>query len=388
MSAEFETDEWLSPEMLQTVMDTLKQLGKGATISIYARAKPVTQFVSAETKLMKGVCIGEYRRTHWIEWDEDREGDYALQSEFPATGFDYARPQITPALPQRRESRRERDEEPVETSPRPKSQRRTEQPPPTQAPQPTQPPQQPTLVDIAMFAEFARALQPQSAALTPQMMLQIAELQQANAAGLAEQFASRNGRQSVEVVRGVRVPVAIDAPYTVLYPHLWLKRERPLQPLEIAEWRNEFSALLLHLSVHFKSQDVHDRFDLARDTLLTMASVMTAPQTKTDYRIWWWHAFALVECLVTALAGSSAGQKTRKALYDNWLGDVKFDFESTIRGVEPRTEEAAQASTTQPQARAVEDFLAAANATLQKLNAAAARPANNHQQRGNHFRKK
>lgn len=166
-----------------------------------------------------------------------------------------------------------------------------------------------------------------------QNQAQLAEQQRTTASAVAEQMQSRAGRITILLGDGLRVPAAVDRPYTALYVNLWL-RDRPLRPEEITAWRTEFTELINHEGVVFKSTLFRDKFELARDTVLTMASAMALPSTKAEYRIWFWHIFTIVEMMVITIASMSAAEKVRKDLFASWYGDGRFDFEAALRSKE------------------------------------------------------
>ena len=104
------------------------------------------------------------------------------------------------------------------------------------------------------------------------------------------------GRTMRELCEGLRVPTTADAMWVALYPYFFWTEQ--LGPEEIAKWRTKLTDLLQHLTVQFKSPPLRDRYELARDTLLTLAAKSTFLADLRDDRV-----FARCHCRRNSFEG-------------------------------------------------------------------------------------
>ena len=322
-------------------------------VTLTATPEKANPWVEETPERTSGIVTAMDRKGLWIQWDSNP----GFQTLFPQEGWKYTdfkleRISTSTAVPVIVE-----DDPPPRPPPRQKRPRQDASIPthpaplpiahPMPVPQPTPlPTYQPTAylpTEDDLHAKIA-LLQAQVVSLTRQPYETHGTDARAQQIALAETIINRTGRLMISIVDGVRVPAAIDAPYQAIYPHIYLRRDRPLNPSEIAVWRSDVAQLVQHLGVQFRTPVLRDRFELARDTLFTIAAMGIMPVTKSDYRVLFWHIFTMIESFVTALHNANAADVVRRKLYDLWYGDAKFDFETTLRAAGVATE-AGEAST-------------------------------------------
>lgn len=165
-------------------------------------------------------------------------------------------------------------------------------------------------------------------------------------ADFAEAVASRGGRKMTDLCTDLRVPAAIDHPYTVLYPHLWWG-----QASRAAEWRNLFVELLQTLGIVIRAPSVRADYELARDTLFQMALHSARPTDKAQWRVPFYQVHLILQTFALVTGGQKAQEKVRNKLAEKWVAG-KLDYEELLRNdithsvSEETTTAAAQPQTT------------------------------------------
>jgi hypothetical protein len=304
---------------LTAYCDLLRSYGRGARLACMAR--PVAR--SAPEVRLVGTFHMEARKELWVAWDKDQDSTtHATLTAFPCKDWEYAACMVEPPM---RTMTVPIEEEQPRSPPRKRAPPKTSEaePPRTQGPRQERPEDS---TQAHLVSLLNTVLQQNQALIAAQPAFGAA----ANKAAV-DLVANHGGRPCYTIVEGLRVPVAVDAPYTALYPHFFMVPDSPTSGETIARWRATFEELKSHLGVSFHTTALRDEYDLARDTILELAAGRNLPTTKAGLRVLWWQMFQLVKALMTARAGAPAADTAVKKLRGLWYLDGKYELDALLR---------------------------------------------------------
>lgn len=124
------------------------------------------------------------------------------------------------------------------------------------------------------------------------------------------------------VCNGLRVPVNIQPPYTVLYPFLWQKED-------YGKWVSEFDKLLKAENItqeQAKASNFHELVKLVGENWLACGPINQYNTSKKDLGAVMYHLSELILCIVSIKYGEEAKRET-KLKYEKQYNDGNIDLE-------------------------------------------------------------
>ena len=316
--------EWM--EDVRDVVEAIKKLGKGATISIYSRPKPGPYMAVDEVLLSVGTYVSDSKqRAIWVAWNDDQEpnSEHKTLTEFPFEGNQYARPQLR-RIPVRRTAQ---DEE----VPSPKRQR-TERPqqaaPPTvfqeqQAPPQTRNPRgEPSASQDASSRRRGSVANDELREDEMARFMRFWELMKQAEKRARESSSSDDDDETIrDIASGdkgvwVRVVANLKIPQHVPHEYLWMylyaheavpckgKRPKNLESLSASAWREHAVAFQLKYSSGFKNVALAEETD---NIVTILSEVMEHRKTRTTKREWCAVFFFVARFIFLILMSSNMG---------------------------------------------------------------------------------
>lgn len=154
----------------------------------------------------------------------------------------------------------------------------------------------------------------------------------------SENLLTKNLRRTIPLAEGLRVPAAVDYPFTALYPHLMWGRD--------VEWKTGLRDFLDRLAVQFRDPVCRDLYELMRDSLLLIGQG-PRPQTKADWRVPHGLMAVLIHTVMTVYVGKAIADVARTSAAEQWRTG-RIDMEALFVEAEKPTQNKALDKTHDP----------------------------------------